>query len=110
MHPDLIAYTFDRKYQVYSGQVKVRPERGVDGRTLYSLPRDSTLVEPPIAHEGEAAVWLDTRGHWVIVADHRGEIWWLAGMPQVVTHLGDPAEWGMKPHSGAPAPAWAKAG
>lgn len=57
----------------------------------FLIPGDCTVVEPPVAGEREAAVW--DSGVWRLVADHRGETWYLPdGRPVQISALGNPAE------------------
>jgi len=98
---NLTAYRYDRKLGCYIGQARVMPTRHADGRLVYELPLDSTLVEAPETQAGEAAVFLERTQHWVIVSDHRGEMWEdYAGRRQVIDRLGDPSHWDMKPSRG----------
>ena len=95
---NLICYRYDRLLNAYVGAVPVAPQLYADGRKVYELPKCSTLVEPPYVEAGEAAVFLEKTQTWVIVSDHRGELWIdHAGRLQTIERLGDPKSWGMFP-------------
>lgn len=94
----LACYRYDKKFHAFVGVILVAPQQYADGRLVYELPPNSTLVEAPFVDEGEAAVFLDKTETWLIVSDHRGETWhdW-AGRAEVIDRLGNPKEWGLKP-------------
>lgn len=95
----LACYRYDKKFNAFVGVLLVAPQHYADGRLVYELPPHATLVEAPYVDEGEAAVFLEKTQTWVIVSDHRGEVWIdYAGRPVAVDRLGDPASWGMFPN------------
>lgn len=58
---------------------------------------------PPETAQGETPVWRDDE--WVVVPDHRGEIWYqLNGLPVHITEPGDPADLGLVPVMPEPLP------
>lgn len=93
----LRAYRFDGRLHAYNGCIDVEPEMLADGGTAYILPKWSTLIEPPeLLPAGKVPVWLERPGKWVVVSDHRGEIWFSwRGEQIVIDRLGNPATWGL---------------
>ncbi|TXN64989.1 hypothetical protein FV230_17590 [Methylobacterium sp. WL6] len=57
-------------------------------------PAGGTLAAPPLTTVGFRPRWAD--GEWVILPDHRGEVWYAPeGRPVSIHKLGDPADDGL---------------
>ena len=74
-------YTFDNA-GVFTGKAEAQIVIGS------GIPANSTLIEPPEATEGHAAIFHD--GAWEIIEDHRNDTVWnkADGSPGHVTELG----------------------
>lgn len=55
---------------------------------VFLIPAGAVETPPPAPPVGSVARW--SGGAWAIVADHRGEAWYLDGQPTVITTVGDP--------------------
>lgn len=67
----------------------------------FLMPAFSTEIAPPDTIENQCAVWSGE--DWRIVADHRGETWFMDQQPVIVTSLGDPSADGLVPDRVIPA-------
>lgn len=59
---------------------------------VFHLPAGCVEAEPPAAEAGKVVVW--TGDAWTLVADHRGEVWYVDGDAATIDFIGDPAERG----------------
>jgi len=96
--PALEAWQADRKLWALVGPITVPAIVTGSGETIYRLPAGATVIKPPgDTPAGKVPVFLDRVGKWVLVSDHRGETWFdLSGQPEVISRLGNPAEWGYR--------------
>lgn len=67
---------------------------------VFHVPAGCVNEAPPDASAGQTAIWSE--GVWRLVADHRGETWYLGRDPVVIDFVGDPSTRGL--NLGAPAP------
>lgn len=95
-------YGFDGATGEYTGATDA--QRDPLAGDSYLMPHNSTRRTPPMAGAKQAAVF--DGWEWGLVADHRGETWWLAdGAPVIVSTLGDPADDGLSDEAPPPPPA-----
>lgn len=92
--PEIEIYHFDRFY-CFTHVSKCVGQMDGYGRTIYVLPPNSTISEPP-EEEGQIAVIdIDTR-RWVLVESHRGEQWFNhRGEPVIIERPGNPEDFGL---------------
>lgn len=62
------------------------------GSGNFPLPAGCIDAWVPIIENNMVARWVD--GTWVILADHRGEMWYKDGVSTLIDFVGDPAEQG----------------
>jgi len=63
--------------------------------SVYMIPAGCVEVPPPVAEIKKVAVWMADA--WALVADHRGEVWFVGGEAVTVDFVGDPRERGFSP-------------
>lgn len=81
-------YHYDRDTGEYRGSSIARESPLEPG--VLMVPANATTSAPPSPGPKQAAVWQG--GAWSLVADHRGETWWLShAASYVVQDLGTPA-------------------
>lgn len=93
-------YDFDPKTGAFTGEfdAPIDPlETRNAGYDVYMRPAHCTDVVPPATDHGMVPVWRDEA--WVVMPDHRGEVWYAladdAPMAVVVDFAGDPRERGL---------------
>ncbi|PIO98575.1 hypothetical protein [Pleomorphomonas carboxyditropha] len=57
---------------------------------VFHIPAGCVEIEPPAVVAGKVAVWSGDA--WMLMADHRGEIWYLNGEAVTIDFVGDPME------------------
>jgi len=62
---------------------------------VYIIPAGCVEVPPPAAEAKKAVMWMVDA--WVLVADHRGEVWFSGNEAVTVDFVGDPGEKGFSP-------------
>lgn len=101
--PEIVIYHFDRFF-CFTRPDKVAGQMDGYGRTIYVLPPNSTISEPPEEDGMIAVIDPDTR-RWNLVESHRGEQWFdNRGNPVVIERPGNPADFGLLPHWGLQRP------
>lgn len=86
----MLAYNFHpvTKELIDTADAELDPlESKAAGEDVFMLPAYATFDEPPVIGDHQAAVWRD--GHWSVVDDYRGTVYWLNGEKQEISTLGD---------------------
>ena len=86
----MIFYTYDEKTKEYIG-----PQNGfIDpletkkrGENVYLFPRNATYQKPPKTEENQAVIF--NGDEWEIVADYRGQTYYIGTEQHVMKELGD---------------------
>lgn len=88
-------YAFDPQTKEYRGTASPDICMASLGRDVleFLAPAFTTEIAPPDVPRGSVAVWNGTV--WTLVADHRGEVWWLGEQPVTITDLSDPVAAGL---------------
>ena len=91
---NLTCYKYEKNSRAYCGAESVPPYVSHD-RLIYELPPNATLVEPMLAPKKMTPMFVPSAGgggHWVLMADHRGEPGWVnwKGEAVVILGLGNP--------------------
>jgi hypothetical protein len=82
-------------YQTGSGGVYLYPAEADESPIepgVYLIPAGCVEAAPPEVADGHVAVWSGDA--WSVVADHRGETWYLDATAATITFIGDPAAQG----------------
>lgn len=96
-HDQLEYFRYDGRTGELIGRERMVGVPGFRGERIYALPLNCTINEPPETPPGQKAVYIEHTGHWVVVSDHRGEVWFdWKRQPVTIQRLGDPALWGLK--------------
>lgn len=69
---------------------------------VWHFPAQTTEIAPPALIEGKWPRW--TGDTWIMVPDHRGEIWYLGREQMIVNRVGDPTEHGLTKEPPPPPP------
>lgn len=85
-------------FGLFIGEVQARESPLEPG--IYLIPAGCVETPPPAAEAKTVAVWsVDA---WVLVPDHRGDIWYGGSDPVIVDFIGDPVEQGLSPERVVP--------
>lgn len=97
--PSLRIYLYDRFFCFTEERLLPADFDGF-GRTIYVLPPNATIIEPP-EEEGKVAVHDPQLRVWTLLESHRGEVWFNnQGEAVTIERPGNPADFGLRRHWG----------
>lgn len=88
-------YHFDR-YMCFTHEGTCVGQMDGYGNTIYVLPPNATITEPP-EEEGQIAVLDQESRQWRLMESHRGERWFNSrGEEVVIERPGNPYDFGLR--------------
>lgn len=88
-------YHFDR-FMCFTHEGVCHGQMDGYGNTIYVLPTNATITEPP-EEEGQVAVLDQESRQWRLMESHRGETWYNPrGEPVVIERPGNPLDFGFR--------------